>query len=308
MSVNLTIVVSDIAGAILAGFTHIKVYRSAEELTGFFEVTIPGNLIPLASGQSAYEFVDRNGTTEHWYRTTFYDSNTPAESTYSSSFKGTYKDTDFELVSYDVEALYTNNDHLVIDKIRTLTGDRKEIVRDYVSPVSGYSSISEDGYTHSLSNPRGWPVSVTLDGNLFTSKEEPRVNDYQFVTFSGSLINTTSGILDIWYYNFRFSDSEILNVYNALVPPAPLTEEQVTFELAILCAAIEILSGELRLAGVTSGTEVAIFEEIRINPKGGLDNRTNDLAALLKQKKDIIDAIIADGLEGINGLYGVLID
>lgn len=312
MSVNLTIVVSDIAGAILAGFTDIKVYRSAEELTGFVEITLPGNLVLLVSDQDTYEFVDKNGTTEHWYRTTFYDSNTPAESSFSASFKGTFKDTDFELVSYQEEALYTNNDHLVIDKVRTLVGDRKTLARDYVSSVSGYSSISEDGYTHAFSNPRGWPVSVTLDGTLYTTHEEPRVNDYQFITFSGTNINTTSGTLDIWYYNFRFSDSEILNIYNALTPPTPLTEDQVTFELAILCTAVEALSGELRLSGVTSGTAVSIFEEISINPKGGLDSRASDLEALMKQKQKLIEDILKDSLEGgpdgTGGLFGVLLD
>lgn len=312
MSVNLTIVVSDIAGTILSGFTDIKVYRSSKELTGFVEITIPGNLILLVSGQSIYEFVDKNGTTEHWYRTTFYDSNTTTESSFSTSFKGIFKDTDFQLVSYQEEALYTNNDHLVIDKVRTLTGDRKTLIRDYISVISGYSSISEDGFTHSLSNPRGWPVSVTLDGNSYTTHEEPRVNDYQFITFSGTSINTSSGTLDIWYYNFRFSDSEILNIYNALIPPAPLTEDQVTFELKILCAAVEALSGELRLSGVTSGTAVAIFEEISINPKGGLDSRTSDLDSLMEQKQKLIDDILKDSLEGgpdgTGGLFGVLID
>jgi hypothetical protein len=312
MSVNLTIVVSDIAAAITAGYTDIKVYRSAEELSGFVEITIPGNLVPLVPGQGTYEYVDKNGTTEHWYRTTLYDSNTPAESTYSSSFKGTFKDTDFELVSYPAEALYTNTDHLVLDKVRTLIGDRKTLIRDYISPTSAYSSISEDGYTHSFSNPRGWPVSVTLDGNLYTSDEEPRVNDYQFITFSGVTINTTSGILDVWYYNFRFSDSEILNIYNALTPPTPLTEDQVTFELTILCTAVEALSGELRLSGVTSGTAVSIFEEISINPKGGLDSRASDLESLMKQKQKLIDDILKDSLEGgpdgSGGLFGVLID
>lgn len=306
MSVKLTIEVADITGTIAAGFTDIKVYRSAEELKGFVEITIPGFLVPLIPGQSTYEFIDRNGTTEHWYRTTFYDSNTPVESTFSASFKGTFKDSDFELITYQTEALYTNNDHLVIDKIRTVLGDRKELIRDFVSPTTGYSSISEDGYTHSFSNPRGWPVSITLDNNLYTTHEEPTVNDYQFITFSGTQISTISGTLDIWYYNFRFSDSEILNVYNSLVPPTPLTSDQMTFDLSILCASLELLYGELRSAVVNSGTEVAIFEEIRINPKGGLDTRSSDLSSLLKQKQDLIDEIIKDN--ALTDIFGVLID
>ena len=308
MSVKLTITVADITATLMAGFTHIKVYRSAEELIGFTEVTIPGFLVELSSGIGEYEYIDRNGTTEHWYRTTFYDENTPAESVFSDSFKGSFYDSDFEGITYQTEALFTNNDHLVLGKIRTIIGDRKEIVRDYVSPTSGYSSISEDGYTHSFSNPKGWPTKIILDGTEYLTSEEPEVKDFQFITFSGVQINTTTGILDVWYYNFRFSDSEILNTYNALTPPTPLTKEQVTFELALLCTAIELLSGELRLSGVTSGTEVAIFEEIRINPKGGLASRASDLEALVKQKNDLIDTIIAGGTDGVGGLFGVLVD
>jgi hypothetical protein len=306
MSVNLTIVVADITATLAAGYTHIKVYRSSQEETGFVEITIPGNLVELQAGISTYSYIDKNGNPEHWYRVTYYDINTPAESVFGSSFKGVFEDTNFNPLTYAEEAIYTNNDHLVIDKVRTLIGDRKELIRDYVSALAGYSTISEDGYTHSFTNPRGWPVSITLDDVVYTELGQPQVNDYQFITFSGITINTTSGTLDVWYYNFRFSDSEILKVYNALTPPSPLTEDQVTFELKILCCAIELISSELRLSGVVSGTEVAIFEEIKINPKGGLDSRLKDLLAMMEQKQEMIDSIFKEVMQ--DDLFGVLID
>jgi hypothetical protein len=157
--------------------------------------------------------------------------------------------------------------------------------------------------THTLSNPRGWPLRVVLDEVEYTTLEEPRVNDYQFLTFSGTTISGTS-VLDVWYYHFRYSDSEILVTFNGLNPPPELEADQVTFDLAAVCAAIELLEGELRLFGVTSGSEVDIFQEIRINPKGGFDGRVSDLQALRKLKKELIAAILAEN----PNLFGVLID
>lgn len=306
MSVQLTITVAAITTTLTAGYTHIKVYRSPKELESFFEITTPSAMIELQVGQSVYSFTDFNGTPEHWYRSTFYDANTPKESAYSTSFKGEFTDTNVEDTHYPEEGVYTSLDRVVIDKIRTLIGDKKALTRDYVSASTGYTTISEDGYTHTLSNPRGWPIRVVLDGVPYTDEENPEVEDYQFLTFSGTQISTTSGTLDVWYYHFRFSDSEILRVYNALTPPYPLTSDQVTFELAILSAAIEILLSEITGSSSDAGVEVDIFEEIRINPKVGLDSRFNSLAALLKLRKDMIDAIIGGAVEA--DLYGVLID
>jgi hypothetical protein len=215
------------------------VYRSAEETSGFLEITTASSTIPLQSGDNDYEFIDASGTTSHWYRVTYYDPNTPAESTFSVSFVGDFYDTNFTAANYPEEGVFTNDDRLILDKVRVLVGDRKELTRDFVSSETGYSSISSDGYTHTLSNPKGWPVKVVLDDTAYTSIAEPVVNDYQFLTFSGTQISTTSGTLDIWYYHFRYSDAEVLRVYNGLTPPYPLEATDVTFDLAILCTAIE---------------------------------------------------------------------
>jgi len=306
VAIQLAITVADIASTLTAGYTHIKVYRSAEQTTGFSEITTPSTKIELQIGLSDYQWLDFNGTAEHWYSTTFFDENTPAETPFSTAFKGEFVDTNFTVTTYPEEGIYTNQDRLVIDKVRTLAGDKKELTRDYVSSTTGYTSISEDGFTHTLSNPRGWPVSVDLDDVSYTTKANPAVNDYQFITFSGIAVNTVSGTLDVWYYHFRNSDSEILRVYNGLTPPAPLTAAQVTFELAIVCTAIEILAGELRLTGAASGLEVDIFEEIRINPRVGLDSRFNDLKLLVAQKNKLIAEVLKQIIE--DDLFGVLVD
>lgn len=309
MAIKLTIAVLDITSTLGLGYTHIKVYRSAEETTGFSEITTPTQRIALQAGVSVYTFIDGSGTTEHWYKTVFFDEDgVLADSTSSDAFMGDYFDTNFAPTTYPEEAVFTANDRYVVDRIRNLIGDPKQLTRDYVSVETGYSTVSVDGKTHSLSNPRGWPLKVELDGVEYTDEDEPRVNDYQFITFSGAAINTTSGTLDVWYYHFRNSDTEILRTLNGLTPPPQLTADQVTFELAAVCAAIELLEGELRLFGVTSGSEVDIFQEIRINPKGGFDGRFKDLDALRKRKQALIDAILGE-LDNIHAnLDGVLID
>lgn len=306
MSVKLTIEVDNISSTLAAGYTHIKLYRSPSETSGFSEITTPSTKIPLQAGVSEYEFIDYNGNPELWYRTTYYDENTPAESAYGDSSKGEYIDTSFSAKSYPEEGVLSSKDRLVVQKVRVLIGDRKELTRDYISSTSGYSSISEDGRTHTFLNPRGWPTKIVLDGVEYTSKDEPAVSDFTYVTFSGTQVSTTSGVLDIWYNHFRHSDSEILRIYNALQPPSPLTADQVTFDLSIICAAIEILYSELRLTSATSGVEVDIYEEIRINPKVGLDSRFKDLEFLVKQKDKLVDDILGDVAEG--DIFGVLVD
>lgn len=310
MAINLSITVANVTAALSAGFTHIKVYRSAEFDTGFAEITISSSQIPLQAGVNDYSFTDETGTTKHWYRTTFFESSTPSESAFSDSFLGTFTETRFDPISYPTEAPFTSDDYFVLDRVRVLIGDQKELTRDFVSIDTGFDSISLDGQTHTLSNPKGWPLSVELDSNIITDTAVARVNDYQFITFSGVSVSTVSGTLDVWYDHFRHSDIEILKIYNSLTPPPQLTADQVTFELAAVCVALEILLNELRLAGAISGTEVDIFQEIRINPRAGLDGRFRDAQSLALRKKEMIQAILdeAGGINDPNKIQGVLVD
>lgn len=309
MAISLNIPVLDITGTLALGYSHIKVYRSAEKSTGFSALTSSSTHIPLVAGVSDYTFIDGGGTTEHWYTTTFIDSDgILAESAASAAFRGDFFDTNFSPITYPEEAVFSPNDRYIIDRMRSITGDPKQLTRDYVSVDTGYSSISIDRTTHTLSNPRGWPLRVQLDNIEYTDKTEPRVNDYQYLTFSGTQISTVSGTLDVWYYHFRNSDTELLRVFNGATLPCELTADQVPFELALICAAIEILEGEVRLFGVTSGSEIEIFQEIRINPKGGLSGRLADLDALRKRKAELLACTLKE-LGGLNAdIWGALID
>lgn len=309
MAISLTIPVLDISATLVFGYTHIKVYRSAEQGSGFSEITTTAALIPLVVGTSTYTFIDGSGTTEHWYLTAFVDdSAVVAESAASVAFRGDFYDTNFSPITYPEEAVFTSNDRYILDRLRMAVGDEKELTRDYISVDTGYSAISIDGTTLALSNPSGWPLRVTLDSTEYITKDEPRVNDYKFLTFSGTTINTSSSVLDVWYYHFRNSDTELLRVFNSMTPPPPLSADEVPFELAICMTAVKVLEGELRLFGITSGSEIEIYEEIRINPKGGVAARQNDLDALRGRCKYLLEQAIAD-LGGINqDICGVLID
>jgi len=302
VAIKLTITVADITATIAAGYTYILVYRSTLQASGFYEISTLDSQILLVAGTSSYIFTDATGTTKHWYTTTFYDGT--SESTASAAFMGDFVDNSYSSITYPEEADFTEDDFYVVDRIRLYIGDQKEITRDYVSATTGYDSVSEDGYTYTLSNPKGWPVKVVLDGVSYTTLDEPTVEDYQFITFSGVQINTTSGTLDVWYSHFRFSDIAVLTAYNGLTPPYPLSATQVTFELEAVTTAIDLLSAELRLFGATSSSEVDIYQEIRINPGYGYQTRLNDITDLKKKQQRIIDDILNQS----PSLYGVRID
>jgi hypothetical protein len=307
VAIQLSIVVADITSTLAAGYTHIKIYRSAKQASGFTEITIPDSIVLLEAGKNTYSFTDKTGTTKHFYTSTFFDSGgVVAETALSNAFVGTFVDLRYSPVTYPKEFDFTSDDYYIINRVRLYLGDSKELNRDHVSSATGYDSISEDGFTHTFSNPKGWPLKVELDGIEYTTLDEPRINDFQFVTFSGVAIDTTSGTLDVWYDHFRHADSEILVTYNGLVPPPPLTEDQVTFELAAVCTALELLENELRLFGATSSSEVDIFQEIRINPKGGVDGRLDDIKALRERKNQLIAGILDVEIE--DDLFGVQID
>lgn len=308
MAVRLNLTVSNVNSLIGLGYTHIKIFRSPNEITGFIEITTSSTRIPLQTGITSYSFLDKSGTITFWYTTTFFDTNGVAtETTMISPFQGEFYDTSFSPITYPAEFSIINEDRAALERVRQLIGDKKEVIRDYVSSLTGYESISADGYTHNLINPRGWPLRVVLDSIEYTTLANPVVNDYQFVTFSGVQISTASGVLDIWYHHFRYSDSELLQAYHSVASPECLDEGDITMELRAILAAIDLLAGELRLFNINSATEIEIFQEIRVNPKGGSDSRMADLGNLMKTRDALIDDILNCGTAS-DDILGVLID
>jgi hypothetical protein len=87
-TIRLTITVADIDGTI-ALFDQIKVYRSTSGSGGtFVEITTVSTRIDLVAGQSVYEFVDGAGDPTYWYKSSFFNSVSSAESSLSEARQG----------------------------------------------------------------------------------------------------------------------------------------------------------------------------------------------------------------------------
>lgn len=307
MSVIVSIPVPNVNALIATGYTGIKIYRSQSISVGFSEVTNASNIIPLVGGVVTYSYTDSAGPIDSWYKSVFTDSNLVLADLAPStdSYKGVYVDSSFPSPSYPPSSNFTNLEYQVIEKVRVLIGDKKIIHKVNIGPNVGYCDLSTDGLTFTMEFSPSWPLQVTVNGLAMTTLVDPFVIGEEYLQFS-TPINTLTDTLDLWYQSYRQSDTSIVAVYNSLTPPTPLTGSEVTPYLACLCAAIEILQGEYRDFGISSGIEVDIHEEIKTNPKGGLIARAADLKALNKQKQDLIDAIVKKNLQ--SSICGVLID
>jgi len=220
MPVVVTVRVASPSGAIASGYDSIKVYRSAYDDGSFLEITTDITRPVLSAAQIYYNFEDTSGTSSSWYKTSYYSSSSLIESSLSVATKGIEVELEHVDITYPEEISLTSTDYYNVGRIRHYIGDNKKIVRDYVSSscTSGYQNVSADGYTYQLEN-RGWPLRVEKDGTAYASSSNPYITDYKFLTFSGTTISTVSGVVDVWYENFRHSDREILKVFNTTPNP-----------------------------------------------------------------------------------------
>jgi len=86
--ITLKIVVSNLTD-VMDHFNRIKVYRSTTGETGVYsEVTDPTTRIALASGQTAYEFVDESGDPDYYYKSSYYNTVSGLESSKSDAQQG----------------------------------------------------------------------------------------------------------------------------------------------------------------------------------------------------------------------------
>jgi len=304
MTVRLDIFVDDVYGLLSSGYDEIKVYRSTRELTDYSEVTAFGTRLPLLEGVGRYSYTDVFGNADSWYRWSYYDVDAPSESSLSEAARGTVSGSSYRGASYPAESYLSSVEQSAVLRVRQLIGDPKTINRDYISSATSYDNVSQDGYSVELDNPKGWPLSVSIDGVPFTTINDPVVRGYQFVTFSGTQISTVSGTVDIWYESFRFSDAEILEAYTSVDPPIGLSAAQSTAEMYEIQTAIRLLESELRGFMATSSSKVSIYEEISIDPSSGLVARQKDLEALRKRMKDLVTATTSNNLT----IFGVRID
>lgn len=299
----LTIYISDPAAVIAAGYNCVKVYRSDYENGYFSEITNVSTRpsISVSSKYINYEDNTYYGTASAWYKTSYYNSVSAAESSLSTATRGIAVEQTALVSTYPAEQNLTSTDRFNIERIRYYIGDEKKTNRDYISSscLVGYENVSADGTTYKLENQKGWPLKVIKDSIEYTSSSNPAVVDYSFLTFSGTTISTTSGTLDVWYESFRHSDREILGIYITTPEPAYMTASTTTSEMYHIAAAITILEMELRqLMGETSGS-FTLQGELSYNPEPLLRQKKEDLAELKKKLKELTDEMSAVTLTGV---------
>lgn len=292
MASRLDIYVPNIYDLINDDYQTIKVYRSTSETVGFFETTESGTRPILDVDVTRYRYEDSTGLADHWYKYSFLTSS-GTEDYLSDALRATVSGTSYTGPTYPAESNFTSAELDTIYRVRQIIGDSKEVNRDYLSPDTSYDNVSIDGYAIELGNPKGWPVTVIIDGTTLTSVGNPKVQGYQYLVFE-TPISTVSGVADIWYEHFRYSDREILDIYTKSDPPCGLTAAQTTIEMYELQASITLLEGELRGFMSTSGQLVDIYEEIKIDPRGGMGSRKDDLDALRQRLKCLVNSTIRD--------------
>ena len=307
--ITLTFTVDSIS-VVIQVYDQIQVQRSVTEDGTFVTVSGVGP-VTLSAGVTSYTLTDIEGTSTDWYRSRYYSTITGYYSEWSEPVLG---DTDelFYNPLYPDEVEYGTSQQLVIDRIRRLIGDPKRVRRIHGEDALAY--VHTDGKTIELPD-YGWPVTVIMGGVSHTSLTNPSVDGYKYLRFNdyiGDICNvevTYSGCenpiektveegLDIFYYNFRNSDRQIYETYDATPAPPPLTSTSATAEVYMLAAAIDILSQELWEDLTEDGAEIR-DEGTTYNPEVGLQERRKLLDGLKKKLDDLVDSLRFIEISGV---------
>jgi hypothetical protein len=234
-------------------FDQLLIFRASAASGPFTQL----DFIPLA-GAAEYTYLDATSSPNYYYKAQFYNSGTMVSSVFSELAQETGIFNPYSVpistATYPAEISLSDNDREIVESIRLAIGDMGSIELDqYIStdPQSAFtcaSRISSDKNTWELSEYKGWPQRIILNGTEKISLIDPKVLGYKFLTFSGTGPVIT-GSLTIWYNHFRFSDHEILMAYDRsvnLMYTCPLPAALVTTEMRIMQAAILLLEGEVR--------------------------------------------------------------
>lgn len=290
-------------------FDQLLLYRSSSA-NGPFSQIASINL----SGQSSYTFLDTGCDPSFYYKAQFFNSSSMVMSQFSNLAQETGTFSPFSLptstATYPPEIALTEQDREIVESIRVTLGDMGNIERDFFDssdPQSAFvcdTQISADGCTWELSEPKGWPQKVVLNGESKTRFNDPQVLGYRYLVFSGSQPCIT-GSLDVFYNHFRFSDREIILAFdrasNLLTATCNLTSAQITFEMKIMQAAILLLEGELR--DIQTGGAIRIRDgDTEFDNTDTISARTQDLEDLKRKLRELIECVrweVSYRLEGV---------
>lgn len=296
--INLTIVVNNVDVYIAMAFTHVSVYTSTTEAGTYTHLVD----IPLVAGRTMYSHEHAAGTDDTWYKSSIYDNINEVECCWSDPVKG-ISPALYHYATYPRECDYDGDDSIIIRKIRRLVGDLEGLNRLYIDGSDEYtlsSALQPDEYTVNL-NEKGWPVHISLNDTEKTNLNDPIVQGYQYLTFSGTL--SENDVIDIWYYTFKFSNREIYEAYGDTMIPPGLTSSNVTQDHLVLQASIDLLENMTSADMVDDGARV-VDDQSTYDPSPGLVERDRTI----KRLRAMLDALIKQYRYDMSGLAGVLID
>ena len=202
---------------------------------------------------------------------------------------------------YPPEVDYGTQDRLVINRIRLLIGDPVGLSRMHGQEALSY--LHQDKQVFELEE-KGWPCSINMFNTQYTSSVNPTVNGYRYLRFNTPLdtsITTISGVdtsVDIWYYTFRNSDRQIMQIYDATPPPTPLTVSNCTPDIYMLQVAYDILNSETWEAISEDGVLI-IDNRDTYDPTPGLQSRDKMLSKLKDRLEAAIKALRLSGIGGV---------
>lgn len=296
--IRLTIEVANIDTVILI-YNQIRIYTSDAE-SGTYTLLAS---VTLRAGVSTYYYTDVGGTSSTWYRSTYYNSTTFIESAMSNAVQGT-SPTLFHDITYPEEYEFTDSELTLIRRIRRYIGDFVELKRIYSDGATFCTSIMDDNHTIDMGE-KGWPVYVSIDHIEYTSLDDPVVQGYRYLTFSGALASgSTNPLIDIWFYTFDFSDLEIYEAYgDAMIPPM-VPSSCVTQDHLMLQAAIDLLENQAAHIIMDDGASIR-DDQTMYDPSAGLRELNNLINRLRKQLDALIKECITNSMLGVTG---VLID
>lgn len=294
--VKLTIVVDDIA-AVIAVFTHIKLYYSDSETGTYIELAY----VELVAGQSIYYYTHNDGTVSNWYKSSYWS--TVLESGLSNAVQGQYGQL-YHYPTYPSEISFDAAYTEIIRIIRRYIGDYQKLERLYIDDDSDTSCIYIQGDDKTIDiGTNGWPVyiettlsGVSVDKNHLT---DPVVQGYRYLTFSGTVGD--NDVVDIWFYSSKFSDREIYESYGDTMIPPGLTADTVTRDHLVLQASIDLLENMTSEDMVDDGAVIRDDASV-YDPSPGLKERDKSIKRLRRQ----LDALVKQYI--MSGISGVLID
>jgi len=276
-------------------FDQLLIWRAPEANGTYVQI----DTITL-DGSSSYSYLDLSTSPSYCYKVQFYNSGSMVSSVFSeiAQESGTFNTYSIPVNSatYPPELALSDNDREIIESIRVAIGDMGEINIDQFDssdPNSAYvcaEHISADRLTWTLSEERGWPQRVILNGTDKTSISDPKVLGYRYLTFAGTTPVIT-GTLTVWYNSFRFSDHEILLAYdraNNLLVFCPLPPQAITTEMRVMQATILLLEGEIRNIRATSIGKI-VDGDTSYDNSGLIQSRTEDLKDIQTKLRELIN-------------------